>query len=210
MAQTIRIKRSAVQNKVPLTTDLQLGELAINTYDGKLYTKKDNGTASIVEIGAGGGGGSISISDDTTTNATYYLGMATATSGTLSALTISSTKLTFNPSTGNLVAGGTVTANSDEKLKTNVKTLENALDKVLNLRGVEFDRVDTGEHQIGVIAQEVEKVVPDVVYPKGPAPDYETKSVAYANLVGLLIEAIKEQNLRIEYLEAQLQGLTGG
>ena len=55
MANVIKIKRSAVASKVPLTTDLQLGELAINTFDGKLYTKKDNGTASIVEIGAGSG-----------------------------------------------------------------------------------------------------------------------------------------------------------
>jgi hypothetical protein len=55
MANTFRLKRSSVANKVPTTGDLQLGELALNTYDGKLYTKKDNGTASIVEIGAGGG-----------------------------------------------------------------------------------------------------------------------------------------------------------
>lgn len=57
MANTFKLKRSAVQGRVPTTGDLQLGELALNTYDGKLYTKKDNGTASIVEIGAGGGGG---------------------------------------------------------------------------------------------------------------------------------------------------------
>lgn len=55
MANTFRLKRSSVASKVPTTGDLQLGELALNTYDGKLYTKKDNGTASIVEIGAGGG-----------------------------------------------------------------------------------------------------------------------------------------------------------
>ena len=59
MGNTIKIKRSAVQNKVPLTTDLELGEFAINTYDGKLFLKKDNGTASIVEIGATGYTGSI-------------------------------------------------------------------------------------------------------------------------------------------------------
>jgi hypothetical protein len=57
MANTFKLKRSAVAAKVPTTGDLQLGELALNTYDGKLYTKKDNGTASVVEIGAGGGGG---------------------------------------------------------------------------------------------------------------------------------------------------------
>jgi hypothetical protein len=94
--------------------------------------------------------------------------------------------------TGDITASGTVTANSDEKLKENVITIENALEKVLSLRGVEYDRIDSGDHQIGVIAQEVEKVVPAVVYGD------EIKSVAYANLVGLLIEAIKEQHKEIE------------
>jgi len=149
----------------------------------------------------------LTVTDDTSTNATRYILFDDATSGTISAINVSSTNLTFNPSTGNLVAGGTVTANSDEKLKENIKTIENALDKVLSLRGVEYDRIDTLEHQIGVIAQEVEKIVPEVVYPKQPAPSYETKSVAYANLVGLLIEAIKEQNVRIEELERKLGGL---
>jgi hypothetical protein len=57
MANTFKLKRSSVAAKGPTTGDLQLGELALNTYDGKLYTKKDNGTATIVEIGAAGGGG---------------------------------------------------------------------------------------------------------------------------------------------------------
>ena len=57
MANTIRIKRSAVGGKVPTTSQLSLGELAINTTDGRLYTRKEvSGVASIVEIGAGGGG----------------------------------------------------------------------------------------------------------------------------------------------------------
>ena len=55
MANTIRIKRSAVQGKVPVVGDFTLGELALNTYDGKLYTLKDDGTASVVEIGASSG-----------------------------------------------------------------------------------------------------------------------------------------------------------
>jgi hypothetical protein len=54
MANTIKIKRSAVEGKAPATSDLDLGELALNTYDGKLYTKKDNGTASVVELGGSG------------------------------------------------------------------------------------------------------------------------------------------------------------
>jgi hypothetical protein len=112
--------------------------------------------------------------------------------------------VTNNTTTGNIVVSGTVTANSDAKLKTNVKTIENALDKVLSLRGVEYDRIDTGDHQIGLIAQEVEKIIPQVVYPKQPAPDYEIKSVSYQNIVGLLIEAIKEQDKRILELERKL------
>ena len=51
MAQTIKLKRSSVQNNVPSTSDLELGELAINTYDGKLFIKKDDGSASIVQVG---------------------------------------------------------------------------------------------------------------------------------------------------------------
>ena len=100
--------------------------------------------------------------------------------------------------TGDIAASGTVTAQSDEKLKENVITIENALEKVLSLRGVEYDRIDSGDHQIGVIAQEVEKVVPAVVYGD------EIKSVAYANLVGLLIEAIKEQQKEIDELKKKL------
>jgi hypothetical protein len=58
MTNTIRVKQSAVAGKVPTTAQLQLGELAVNTTDGKLYLKKNvSGTESIVEVGAGGGGG---------------------------------------------------------------------------------------------------------------------------------------------------------
>ena len=54
MANTIKIRRSAVASAVPTTGQLALGELALNTYDGKLFIKKDDGTASIVQIGTGG------------------------------------------------------------------------------------------------------------------------------------------------------------
>ena len=80
-------------------------------------------------------------------------------------------------------------------------TIENALEKVLSLRGVEYDRIDSGDHQIGVIAQEVEKVVPAVVYGD------EIKSVAYGNLVGLLIEAIKDLKGEISELKEKVAKL---
>jgi len=63
----VRLRRSATQSAVPTTAQLALGEVAINTFDGKLFIKKDNGTESIVEIGAGAGGGGISnVVEDTT------------------------------------------------------------------------------------------------------------------------------------------------
>jgi hypothetical protein len=104
--------------------------------------------------------------------------------------------------TSGLTVAGTVTANSDIKLKKNIKTIENALDKVLNLRGVEFDRIDIEAHQIGVIAQEVEKVIPEVVLDNAG-----TKSVAYGNLVSVLIEAVKEQQSQIEELKSMINSL---
>ena len=58
MTQTIKLKRSASQGATPSTSDLALGEVAINTYDGKMYIKKNDGSDSIVEVGSGGGGGS--------------------------------------------------------------------------------------------------------------------------------------------------------
>ena len=56
MAQTIKLKRSATPSAIPSTASLSLGEVAINTYDGKMFIKKDDGTEAIVEIGSGGGG----------------------------------------------------------------------------------------------------------------------------------------------------------
>jgi len=69
MANTIRIRRSSVASAVPTTAQLALGELAVNTRDGKLFLKKDNGTQSIVEVGAGGGGGTAFTSSATAPSA---------------------------------------------------------------------------------------------------------------------------------------------
>jgi trimeric autotransporter adhesin len=107
-----------------------------------------------------------------------------------------SANLTFNGT--NLTCGGTVTANSDEKLKTNITTIGNALEKVLNLRGVEFDYKIDGVHSIGFIAQEVEKIFPDLVFGTDP------KSIAYQNFAAILVEAIKEQQKEIEDIKKKL------
>ena len=89
---------------------------------------------------------------------------------------------------------------SDATLKTNVETLSGSLDAVKSLRGVSFDWLDNGGSEIGVIAQEVEAVLPNVV----STNDEGIKSVKYGNIVAVLIEAIKEQQAQIDELKAQL------
>ena len=105
-----------------------------------------------------------------------------------------------------VLSNGDVVAYSDERLKTNIETIPNALEKVCNLRGVSFKK--DGKQSIGVIAQEVEKVVPEVV--QTGEDELEIKAVAYGNMVGLLIEAIKEQQKEIEELKALVLKTNGG
>jgi len=100
---------------------------------------------------------------------------------------------------GQILATDDITAFSDERLKENVVTIPNALEKVSQLRGVEFTRKDGGKKGIGVIAQEIEEVIPEVVVTN--TDEDETKSVAYGNIVGLLIEAIKDLQQEVEELK---------
>ena len=102
-----------------------------------------------------------------------------------------------NRLSGSFTATGNVTAYSDERLKSEVKTIDNALDKVNALRGVTY--VKDGEKGLGVIAQEVEKILPEVVL-----EGEEYKSVAYGNIVGVLIEAVKELTKEVEQLKSRL------
>lgn len=117
------------------------------------------------------------------------------------------TKTTSIDSSGNLTTPGNVTAAnfpspSDIRLKTNIQTLENTLAKVLKLRGVSYVmKVDeTGSRRIGVIAQELEQEYPELVL----TDDQGMKSVAYANLAPLLIEAVKALKMENDTLKADL------
>ena len=91
---------------------------------------------------------------------------------------------------GNFTATGNVTAFSDERLKENVETIEGALEKVTQMRGVMYDK--EGKRGTGVIAQEMQQVMPEVVQ------DGEYLSVAYGNIVGVLIEAVKELKAELD------------
>lgn len=106
---------------------------------------------------------------------------------------------------GNWTATGNINAvnfnsTSDATLKTNVETLTGSLDAVKALRGVSFDWVENGNSEVGVIAQEVEAVIPELV----STNDKGIKSVKYGNVVAVLIEAIKEQQAQIDELKSKL------
>jgi hypothetical protein len=96
-----------------------------------------------------------------------------------------------------------VTAYSDIRLKVNIHTISDALDTVNKLRGVTYDRLSDGTRQLGVIAQEMKEVLPEAVL----EDDNGVLSVAYGNLTGLLIEAIKELTSKVEALKAELEQL---
>ena len=105
--------------------------------------------------------------------------------------------------TGDIRATGAVIENSDIRVKENIKTIDNAVNKVKALRGVEYNKIDSTEKSIGVIAQEIEEVIPQVVR----EGDQGMKSVAYGNITAVLINAIKEQQNQIENLESRIQTL---
>ena len=109
MANSIKVKRSAVPSAAPTTANLALGELAINTYDGKLFIKKDDGTASIVEVGANSGA---ALSNDTATATPLYPIFAAATTGTPSTVYTSNSNYLYTPSTGALQVKAVVASNA--------------------------------------------------------------------------------------------------
>ena len=116
----------------------------------------------------------------------------------------STVALTVSGENGNLTAEGDVTAFSDERLKENITVIPNAIEKVSQIRGVTYTRNDQKDKEkvyAGVIAQEVEKVLPEVVN----TTEDDTKTVAYGNMVGLLIEAVKEQQEQINQLKKQIE-----
>jgi hypothetical protein len=96
---------------------------------------------------------------------------------------------------GSITASGNITANSDLRLKKDLAKITSALDKVSKLTGYTYTRIDTESRNMGLVAQDVKEVAPEAVQENG-----EYLSVAYGNLMGLIVEAIKELNQKIEEL----------
>lgn len=180
------------------------GELVITNGAG-IYANGTLGTAGQVltsnatgvywSTAAGGGGGGSTLVANNTDTQTFYIPMANTTSGTWSNAVVSTTKFYFVPSTGTLNAT-IFNSLSDFNKKFDVLQIKDASATVSKLRGVEFSWNDTGRKSAGVIAQEIEKVLPHLV-----DENNGIKSVNYLAIIGYLIESNKELQARIAALE---------
>ena len=175
-------------------------------YGVKFWGGSNNYSIQMSEVGNGSWGGRVA--GETTSDYNMYFTMTGGTNrGFVFRNSVSSGGAVAGiDASGNFRAVGDVIvySSSDARLKDNVKPIENALDKIMQIRGVEFDwnnnqDAHTG-HDIGVIAQEVEAVLPEIVTTR----DTGYKAVKYEKLTALLIETVKELKAEIDDLRAQL------
>lgn len=193
MPNTLLVKRTTVAGRVPTTAQLAVGELAVNVTDGKLYLKKaTGGVESIVDV-----------TSAALTDAQIFAKVAAqdgAGSGLDADLLDGAHASDFALLSG-ATFSGTVTApnfvsSSDARLKSNIAPITAALAKVQALTGVTFTIAGSDVRQMGLIAQEVQAVAPEAVV--------EAEGVlrlAYGNLIGLLVEAIKDLAKQVDQLK---------
>lgn len=174
----------------------------------------------------------VTVADQSIDTATYFPSLTTSTTGNITGISVSSTKLTYQPSTGRLSStemrvtastastttttgalvvtggvgvGGQVTAativeTSSIAFKDNVTPIENALESILKLDGVTYDRIDTNEHEAGLIAEWVEKVLLDLV---SKDKNGNPVGIKYTKLTAYLIESIKTLKQEIDVLKGR-------
>ena len=103
---------------------------------------------------------------------------------------------------GAIFASGDITAFSDISIKENIYTIDRALEKVNAMRGVYYTRKDTKENKLGLIAQEVEKIIPEVI-----TSDHGSLGIMYQNLVALLIEAVKDLSNEVKDIKNEMKDI---
>ena len=132
----------------------------------------------------------------TTSAGTHYISFVTSASGAQTGLI--NTSITATPSTGTISATN-FDSTSDIRFKSELETISNALDKVKTLTGCTFTMIETGQRSTGLIAQDVEKVLPEAV-----GGDENKKTINYGAMMGLIVESIKELNSKLEDIQNQL------
>ncbi|WP_375568358.1 tail fiber domain-containing protein [Seohaeicola saemankumensis] len=215
MANTVLVKRSTQAGRIPTTAQIAAGELAVNVADGKLFLKRISGTESIVELGQTGPQGvqgpagptgvqGPAGADGSPDSAAQILAKLVTVDGAGSGLDADLLD-GIQASAFALLSGatftGTVTApdfvtTSDLRLKSDIAAIPDALSKLQALRGVTFCMAGSDRRHMGLIAQEVKVVAPEAVI--------EAEGVlrlAYGNLIGLLVEAIKDLAHQVDQLK---------
>ena len=170
------------------------------------------GATSGVAFSSGGPGGSITLQPGAGGTAGNH-GRHGAPGNVLLAPSFGKVGIGFSTPTVTLdvVSGGGTLADawnirSSRRFKTNIQPLIGALEKVERLQGVSYERKADGKHEIGVVAEDVNRVVPEVV---SSDPDtHEVQGVDYSRLAALLIEAVKSQQAEIQQLKARIEQLT--
>jgi hypothetical protein len=152
-------------------------------------------TATTIKAGT-----AISITDGAVSATRFHGDGSNLTGIDATTLTDSGGNIKVQANPNGIVITGIATATdfdstSDERLKTNIQVVDGALDKVNSLRGVSFEWKESGEPSYGVIAQELESVLPELVHGDDP------KRVNYNGIIGVLIESIKELSSRLDELE---------
>ena len=161
--------------------------LASGTADATTFLRGDSTWASAA----------VSITDNTATNSTFFPVFTSVTSGSIVGANTSSTKLTFNPSSG-LLTSTDYNSSSDVTLKENFTQIVNPLDIISQLEGFGFSWKDTKEKSYGLSAQQVETVLPEIVRVR---PD-GTKGINYLNLIAFLVEGIKDLKEEVRQLKS--------
>jgi hypothetical protein len=178
--------------------NLNSGTLSFEGSAGQLFSITNNLTSgSIFSVNDVSGIPSIDVDANGTIQLAPYGGnIGVGTTNPTSKLTV----------VGDVLVSGIVTCTdinttSDANLKGNIQTFTNALDAIENIRGVRFEWKENSKPSVGVVAQEIEKVIPELVTNTNP------KTVNYNGLIGVLIEAVKEQQVQINTLKEQIEDL---
>jgi hypothetical protein len=176
------------------------------TFSNTVTANGSNGTSGYILTSAGStgnvywaaaSGGGATLNANNTDTQTYYPAMSNNTTGSWSNAVIATSKFYFVPSTGTLSAT-IFTSLSDQTAKTNIQIITNATETVKQIDGVSFNWKDNNKKSYGVIAQDIEKVLPDLV-----EENSGIKSVNYLGIIGFLIEAVKELDARLNVLESK-------
>lgn len=176
----------------------RVGDHWVDDTDGTDYTYIFDGDSyQWVNFGSTG----MLLTDDTTSSSTLYPMLAANVSGVPSVVTVSSTKLYYNPNSGTLSATS-LNSVSDAKYKHSIKPVVSAMEAIDKIKPVEFHWVDNGKKSYGVIAQELEQVMPELV----DTNEAGDKAVSYIPMIALLLAAVKDQQKEIEMLKSKLNG----